>query len=364
MDSNGHKRIILIMNNAQKLLDAIPKALYFDDEGKFFILDQTKLPTENIFEEQTNIEQVYDSIFMLKVRGAPAIGIAGAYGLIISLRDHTDLDLNSFLKLVYKNADYLNSSRPTAVNLSWALNRLSSIAKAFSKDSSASELFALLKQEAISIHKGDIKTCREIGEHGSKLIKENDGVLTLCNAGALATGGIGTALAPMYVAWSKGLRFKAYSSETRPLLQGARITCWELNKFGIDTTMIADSVSSHLMGLGKVNVIIVGADRVANNGDAANKIGTSSLAINAAFHNVPFYIACPYSTIDINTKSGEDIVIEERGAEELMYIKGQQIAPKDIKVFNPAFDVTPNSLIAGFITEKGIIRPPYNFSKS
>jgi len=352
------------MNNAQKLLDAIPKALYFDGESRFYILDQTKLPTEEVIEEQTSIEQVYDSIYMLKVRGAPAIGIAGAYGLIISLKKSTDLDLDSFLELVYKNAEYLNSSRPTAVNLSWALNKLSQIAKEFSTNGTSKELYEVLKNEAIAIHKSDIKTCREIGEHGSSLIKEDDGVLTLCNAGALATGGIGTALAPMYIAWSKGLRFRAYSSETRPLLQGARITCWELNKFGVDTTMIADSVSSYLMRLGKVNVIIVGADRVANNGDTANKIGTSSLAINAAYYDVPFYIACPYSTIDTNSKSGADIVVEERGTEELIYIKGQQIAPKDIKVFNPAFDVTPSSLIAGFITEKGIIRPPYNFLES
>lgn len=352
------------MNDAQKLLDAIPKALYFDDEDRFFLLDQTKLPTKSIFEEQLHVEQVYESIYMLKVRGAPAIGIAGAYGLIISLKGSVELGLDSFLQLVYKNADYLNSSRPTAVNLSWSLNRLSSLAKKFPKDGKTEELYELLKAEAISIHQSDIKTCREIGEHGSKLIKEDDGVLTLCNAGALATGGIGTALAPMYVAWSGGLRFKAYSSETRPLLQGARITSWELHKFGIDTTLIADSVSSYLMKLGKVDVIIVGADRVANNGDTANKIGTSSLAINAAYYGVPFYIACPYSTIDTDSKSGDDIVVEERGAEELIYIKGQQVAPKDIKVFNPAFDITPNSLIAGFITEKGIIRPPYNFLES
>jgi len=348
----------------EELLEAIPKAIYFDENSKFSILDQTKLPTQEVIEEQTSIEQVYDSIYMLKVRGAPAIGIAGAYGLVISLKEHVDLDLHEFLELVYKNASYLNSSRPTAVNLSWALNRLSEMAKEFSIEGSSKELYEVLKNEAIAIHKSDIKTCREIGEHGAQLIKEGSGVLTLCNAGALATGGIGTALAPMYVAWSKGVRFSAFSSETRPLLQGARITCWELNKFGVDTTVIADSVSSYLMSLGKVDVVIVGADRVANNGDAANKIGTSSLAINAKHYGVPFYIACPYSTIDINSKNRGDIEVEERGSEELIYIKGQQIAPKDIKVFNPAFDVTDNSLIAGFITEKGIIRPPYNFSKS
>ncbi len=350
------------MNDSEKLLSSIPKALYFDVEDRFFILDQTKLPTDEVIEEQKNVEQVYDSIYQLKVRGAPAIGIAGAYGLVISLKNSLDLDLDSFLKLVHKNAEYLNSSRPTAVNLSWALNRLSKIADDFPKNGSSEELYGVLRDEAIAIHDSDIKTCRLIGEHGAELIGEGDGVLTLCNAGALATGGIGTALAPMYVAWSKGRRFKAYSSETRPLLQGARITCWELNKFGIDTTMIVDSVSSYLMKLGRVDMIVVGADRVANNGDTANKIGTSSLAINAKFYGVPFYIACPYSTIDTHSKGGSDIVVEERGKEELIYIKGQQIAPKDIKVFNPAFDVTDNSLISGFITEKGIIRPPYNFS--
>ena len=351
------------MSDSKKLLSSIPKALYFDEKERFFILDQTKLPTIEVVEEQKNIEQVYNSIYQLKVRGAPAIGIAGAYGLVISLKDSLDLDLNSFLELVHKNAEYLNSSRPTAVNLSWALNRLSKIADDFPKEGSSNELYKVLKNEAIAIHDSDIETCRLIGEHGAELINEKDGVLTLCNAGALATGGIGTALAPMYVAWSKGRRFRAYSSETRPLLQGARITCWELNKFGVDTTMIADSVSSYLMKLGRVDMIVVGADRVANNGDTANKIGTSSLAINAKFYGVPFYIACPYSTIDTHSKSGADIVVEERGKEELIYIKGQQIAPKDIKVFNPAFDVTDNSLISGFITEKGIIRPPYNFSK-
>ncbi len=351
------------MSKSEERLSTIPKALYFDEDDRFFILDQTKLPTQEIIEEQKSLEQVYESIYKLKVRGAPAIGIAGAYGLVISLKNSLDLEIEPFLKLVNKNARYLSSSRPTAVNLSWAIKRLFDIANSFPKNSTAKELYAKLRDEAIVIHQSDIQTCRQIGEHGAELIKEGDGVLTLCNAGALATGGIGTALAPMYVAWSRGLRFKAYSSETRPLLQGARITCWELNKFGVDTTMIADSVSSYLMKLGRVDMIVVGADRVANNGDTANKIGTSSLAINAKFYGVPFYIACPYSTIDTNSKSGADIVVEERGKEELIYIKGQQIAPKDIKVFNPAFDVTDNSLISGFITEKGIIRPPYNFSK-
>lgn len=352
------------MNKIETLLEAIPKAIYFTEDDRFFILDQTKLPTEHVEEEQLDLQQVFDSIYKLKVRGAPAIGIAGAYGLIISLKKSLHLDVDTFLTLVSKNADYLNSSRPTAVNLSWALNRLVAIATSFSKEATSKEVYASLRGEAISIHENDIKTCRQIGEYGAPLIKENDGVLTLCNAGALATGGIGTALAPMYIAWSKGIRFKAFSSETRPLLQGARITCWELNKFGVDTTLIADSVSSHLMKLGRVDVIIVGADRVANNGDAANKIGTLSLAVNAKNYGIPFYIACPYSTIDIHSKSGEEIEIEERGAEELIYIKGQQIAPVGIKVFNPAFDVTPNALISGFITERGIIRAPYNFSKS
>ena len=347
----------------EKRLETIPKAIFFDEaEDRFFILDQTKLPIEEIVEEQKDIKQVYESIYMLKVRGAPAIGIAGAYGLLISLKEFTDKPLDEFVKIVFENAKYLNSSRPTAVNLSWALNKLSKIAENFPKNSSSKKLYNALREEAIAIHKSDIQTCRMIGENGAKLIKEGYGVLTLCNAGALATGGIGTALAPMYIAWSRGVKFKAYSSETRPLLQGARITCWELNKFGVDTTMIADSVSSYLMKLGRVDMIVVGADRVANNGDTANKIGTLSLAVNAKHYGIPFYIACPYSTIDVNTKDGSGIVVEERGAKELIYVKEQQIAPKDIKVFNPAFDVTDNSLISGFITEKGIIRPPYDFS--
>ena len=352
------------MRDKETLLNTIPKAIYFDNEDRFFILDQTKLPTEEIIEEQKSIKQVYDSIYQLKVRGAPAIGIAGAYGLVISLKNSLKLDINSFKKLVYQNADYLNSSRPTAVNLSWALNLLSNTAKEYSDNSSTKELYKRLKEEAILIHKNDIRTCKAIGEYGSELIKENDGVMTICNAGALATGGIGTALAPMYIACSKGLRFKAYSNETRPLLQGARITCWELNKFGIDTTMIVDSVSSYLMSLRRVDMIIVGADRVANNGDTANKIGTLSLAVNAKNYGIPFYVACPYSTIDINSKDGADIEVEERSSSELIYIKDKQIAPKDIKTFNPAFDVTPNKFITGFITEKGIIKAPYDFSKS
>jgi methylthioribose-1-phosphate isomerase len=352
------------MSTKETKLSMIPKALRFDEDGdRFFILDQTKLPTEEIEEEQTSLEQVYDSIYQLKVRGAPAIGIAGAYGLLISLRNDLGMVLGDFISLVHQNADYLNSSRPTAVNLSWALKRMVNIADEFPDNGTSKVLYDLLRDEAIAIHKSDIETCRQIGEHGAQLIEDNSGVMTLCNAGALATGGIGTALAPMYVAWADGKRFKAYSNETRPLLQGARITSWELHHFGIDTTLIADSVASYLMKLGRVDLIIVGADRVANNGDTANKIGTLSLAINAKHHGVPFYIACPYSTIDTNSRSGDDIVVEERAAGEVIYVKGQQIAPEDIHVFNPAFDVTDHELIAGFITEKGIIRPPYDFSK-
>ncbi len=351
------------METKEARLAAIPRALSFDPASdRFYILDQTRLPTEEVVEEQTNLEQVYDSIYQLKVRGAPAIGIAGAYGLLISLKEHRDLDRDAFEALVHKNADYLNGSRPTAVNLSWALKRMVGIAEAFPPREGTAALYAALRAEAMAIHESDIETCRLIGEHGAELIEEGSGVMTLCNAGALATGGIGTALAPMYVAWADGKRFRAYSNETRPLLQGARITSWELHRFGIDVTLIADSVASYLMKLGRVDLIIVGADRVAANGDTANKIGTSSLAINARHYGVPFYIACPYSTIDPYTPTGEEIIVEERGADEVIYVKGQQIAPADIQVFNPAFDVTDHELIAGFITEKGIIRPPYNFS--
>jgi len=351
------------MESKEARLAEIPKALTFDPaDDRFFILDQTRLPTDEIVEEQTTLEQVYESIYQLKVRGAPAIGIAGAYGLLISLKGSRDLDLAAFKELLHQNADYLNSSRPTAVNLSWALKRMAKIAEEFPDDGATEDLYGALRAEAMAIHESDIETCRLIGENGAELIAEGSGVMTLCNAGALATGGIGTALAPMYVAWADGKRFHAYSNETRPLLQGARITSWELHRFGIDVTLIADSVASYLMKLGKVDCIIVGADRVAANGDTANKIGTSSLAINAKHYGVPFYIACPYSTIDPHTATGEEIVVEERGAEEVIYVKGQQIAPADIQVFNPAFDVTDHELITGFITEKGIMRPPYDFS--
>jgi len=351
------------MEAKEARLAAIPKALSFDPaEDRFYILDQTRLPTDEVVEEQTDVEQVFESIYLLKVRGAPAIGIAGAYGLLISLKGSRDLDRAAFKTLLHQNAAYLNSSRPTAVNLSWALKRMARIAEEFPEDGTTEALYGALRAEAMAIHESDIETCRLIGENGAELIAEGSGVMTLCNAGALATGGIGTALAPMYVAWADGKRFHAYSNETRPLLQGARITSWELHRFGIDVTLIADSVASYLMKLGKVDLIIVGADRVAANGDTANKIGTSSLAINAHHYGVPFYIACPYSTIDPLTPTGAEIVVEERGAAEVIYVKGQQIAPADIQVFNPAFDVTDHELITGFITEKGIMRPPYDFS--
>ncbi len=327
-------------------------------DGVLTLLDQTRLPVEVTFEKQENIEQVWDSIKKLKVRGAPAIGIAGAYGLLYGVRGKTDLPREEFLTVLKESAGYLDTSRPTAVNLSWALNRM--VAKAESmKNSTSAEIYAALEEEAVRIHDEDRAICRNIGLNGKSLIKEGMGVLTHCNAGSLATSELGTATAPMYLAHEDGVRFRVYADETRPLLQGARLTSWELQQSGIDVTLITDNMAAFIMSKKLVDLAIVGCDRVAANGDTANKIGTMGVAILAEHFNLPLYIACPSSTIDFDTESGEDIVIEERAPEEVTSFGERRTGPEGIKVRNPAFDVTPHELIAGFITEKGIIRPPF-----
>lgn len=340
---------------------ALAKTLTWED-GILTLLDQTLLPVEVVSEKQESIEQVWDSIKKLKVRGAPAIGIAGAYGVLYGVKDKTDLPVNEFLKELKASADYLDSSRPTAVNLSWALKRM--VAKANSviaeKPSSISEdIYTTLEMEAIAIHEEDKKICRGIGSNGKGLIKDGMGVLTHCNAGSLATSELGTATAPMYLAHEDGVSFKVYADETRPLLQGARLTSWELQQSGIDVTLITDNMAAFMMSKGFVDLVIVGTDRVAANGDTANKIGTMGVAILAKHFKIPFYVACPSSTIDFETQSGDDIVIEERDPEEVTNFGNRRTGPEGIKVRNPAFDVTPHELIAGFITEKGIIRAPF-----
>jgi len=327
--------------------------------GELYFLNQTKLPKEVVEEKQETVEQVWNSIKQLKVRGAPAIGVAGVYGLLVGIRNKTSLKINDYLKEIEGIATYLDSARPTAVNLRWGLNRMLKIAKNFSGNNSK-ELFEILEQEAILIHEEDIQLCLSIGKNGVSLIKDNMGVLTHCNAGALATTGTGTATAPMYLAHKNGTKFSVFADETRPLLQGARLTSWELCKTGIDVTLLTDNMAAHIMSQGLIDIIITGTDRVASNGDVANKIGTLGIAIIAKHFGIPFYVACPYSTIDFSSEKGADIEIEERDDTEVIRFDSCITAPEDVKVRNPAFDITPNSLVTGLITEKGIISAPFN----
>ncbi|WP_017713038.1 S-methyl-5-thioribose-1-phosphate isomerase [Prochlorothrix hollandica] len=325
--------------------------------GEFYLLDQTQLPLATVIEKQETLEQVWDSIKRLKVRGAPAIGVAGAYGLVLGLQGKTDLDRPRFLAELERQAAYLDSARPTAVNLHWALTRMVEKANALG-DLPVADLYSQLEAEAIQIHTEDRQLCRQIGEQGQGLIQPQMGVLTHCNAGSLATSELGTALAPLYLAHQGGVPFKVYADETRPLLQGARLTTWELQQAGIDVTLICDNMAAHLMSQGLINLVIVGTDRVAANGDVANKIGTLGVAILAHYFKIPFYVACPYSTIDFHTPDGQAIVIEERGEEEVTHFGLKRTAPEGMAVRNPAFDVTPHHLVTGLITERGIIRSP------
>ena len=328
--------------------------------GELYLLDQTRLPGEIVEERQESAEMVWDSIKRLKVRGAPAIGIAGAYGLLLGLKAYRGRDLSEFSKEVDEVAAYLDTSRPTAVNLGWALRRMVARARALGPSCrSSGELYEGLAAEAELIHAEDRAICRGIGESGRRLIREGSGVLTHCNAGALATSELGTATAPMYLAFAAGTHFRVYSDETRPLLQGARLTSWELQRSGVDVTLICDDMAAYAMSKGLVDLCIVGCDRVAANGDAANKIGTLGVAILAKHFSVPFYVACPSSTIDFGAAGGEDIPIEERDPDEVTSFGARRTAPEGIKTMNPAFDVTPHGLIAGFITERGIVGPDF-----
>jgi methylthioribose-1-phosphate isomerase len=327
--------------------------------GILTFLDQTKLPVEVVYEKQKNIEQVWDAIKQLRVRGAPALGVAGAYGILLGMQDKQSLPSDKFITEMKKEAAYLNSSRPTAVNPSWGLNRM--VAKAESLGTGRSEeIWAELEREAVAIHNEDKDLCRRIGENGKELIKDGTGILTHCNAGALCSTGIGTATAPMYTAFREGRKFKVYADETRPLLQGARLTSWELQQAGIDVTLICDNMAAFMMSKGYISLVITGTDRVAANGDTANKIGTMGVAILADHFHIPFYIACPSSTFDMNTAAGGDIPIEERNADEVLFFGERRTGPEGMQVRNPAFDVTPHELITGFITENGIVKPPFS----
>jgi len=327
-------------------------------DGSVRIIDQTELPGKYVLLDLKTVEEMWRAIRELKVRGAPAIGIAAAMGLAAAMKRSRAKDRRGFFAELRQNADYLASSRPTAVNLFWALKRMAAAADRI-RDKPLPEIQNALVAEAQAILDEDRAMCRAIGEAGDALIRDGDGILTHCNAGGLATSGFGTALAPVYVAHEKGKRVRVYSDETRPLLQGARLTLWELQHVGVDVTMICDNMAAVVMKQGKVNLVITGADRVAANGDAANKIGTYGVALLARAHQIPFYMAWPSSTLDLSLAAGGDIPIEERGADELTSFGGMRIAPAGIKAYCPAFDVTPHGLIAAFITERGLIRPPF-----
>ncbi len=319
---------------------------YDSKKNEIVILDQTRLPEKEIYLHLRNIKDVYNAIKTLKVRGAPLIGVVAAYGLVLSARK------NSYKKIL-KYAEYLKSSRPTAVNLFWAIERLK---KSLSKVKKRSDMYLTLLKEAQAIEEEDKKACERIGIYGAGLIKNGYKIMVHCNAGALATSGIGTALGILYTAKKMGKKFIVYSCETRPLLQGARLTTWELTKNGIETYAICDNMAATYMP--EMDLVLVGADRIAQNGDTANKIGTRGLAIIARYYGVPFYVAAPISTFDFNIKSGKEIPIEFRCADEIFYFNDRCIVSKKAKVCNPAFDVTPEKLITGIVTEMGIVERP------
>ncbi|RKY32453.1 MAG: S-methyl-5-thioribose-1-phosphate isomerase [Candidatus Omnitrophota bacterium] len=323
------------------------------------IIDQTQLPVKCKYISISNLKGVWQAIKTMQVRGAPALGAAAAFGVYLGVRKSRAKKFAHFIRELDTVIKYLNSSRPTARNLFWGLEKMRELALK-NKHKKIPEIKKLLLKQAFSILEDDRARCRKIGYHGNKLIKNNDTVLTICNAGILATIDYGTALGALYSAKQAGKKFKVYACETRPMLQGARLTTWELNKKGIDVTLICDSMAAVLMKKGKIDKVITGADRIALNGDTANKIGTYSLAVLCRYHKIPFYVAAPISTFDFKLKSGRQIPIEHRKREEVteLFFK-RPISGKAIKVFNPVFDVTPHYLITAFITDKGTIKPPY-----
>ena len=375
-----------------------------DNDSAVVIIDQTRLPGTTEIIKLHTAQEIWDAIYLLKVRGAPAIGVAAAFGIYVLAKGivkemqsvgckndikcgskvkigseetaesqtvskekciNAELSFEVFYERFKEQKDYLNSSRPTAVNLSWALNRMESVCLKAGREEKKSvpEVLEILHREAVEIKEEDIRVCKAIGEYGLSLVKPGDGILTHCNAGQLATCKYGTATAPIYLGHERGYNFKVFADETRPLLQGARLTAYELHSAGVDVTLICDNMSAMVMKNGWVNAVFVGCDRVAANGDAANKIGTSVVATVAKHYGVPMYICAPTSTIDYDTPTGAEIKIEQRPAEEVteMWYK-ERMAPEGVKVFNPAFDVTDHELITAIVTEYGVARAPFKES--
>lgn len=346
------------MENNQKI-----DHIRLSDDGKsVIILDQTKLPNDVEYIRLDDAPQMYEAVKALRVRGAPALGIFAGFALYALANRRGDTAREEFCESLRRDAGYLSSSRPTAVNLSWAAGRMVNVC-AVNPAAEPEELLRLLRAECQAILDEDIAMCTAISENGLALLREGDGVLTHCNAGPIATSKYGTAIGPMLLGRERGMNFHVFADETRPLLQGARLTSWELSNAGVDVTLICDNMASALMKSGKVKFCFVGCDRVAANGDAANKIGTSGVAILAKHYGIPFYVLGPSSTVDTATPTGADIRIELRDPEEIktMWYK-KPMAPAGVKCWNPAFDVTDHELISGIITEKGICRPPYTSS--
>jgi len=343
-------------------VDIIQSVRWTDDGRGVRIIDQRLLPGELVERELRTLGDVRDAIRTLAVRGAPAIGIAGAMGLVAVLSPNEAAGGDVLLADARRVAAEIAATRPTAVNLAWALTRVLRAAESVS--GTGAEMLTAMRREATAILNEDRAMCRRIGEHGLSLLHDGARVLTHCNAGALATGGIGTALAPIYLAQERGWTIEVFVDESRPLLQGSRLTAWELQRAGVSVIVLTDGMAASLMREQGIDLCIVGADRIAANGDVANKIGTYSLAIAARYHEVPFYVAAPTSTMDPATATGSEIVIEQRDADEVRRIANVATAPPDICAYNPAFDVTPAALVSAIVTDRGIHRPPYAFGES
>jgi methylthioribose-1-phosphate isomerase len=338
---------------------SVIEAIRWSDDGKAIrILDQRRLPGAEVYRDLRSIAEVREAIGTLAVRGAPAIGIAGAMGMVLAVDEakRGGADPMSHLRVAH---EFIRSARPTAVNLAWAVDRMLNVA--LETATRGGDLRAVLCAEATRILDEDRAMCRHIGEHGASLIPDGAKIITHCNAGALATGGIGTALAAIYVAAEQGKEVSVYADETRPLFQGSRLTAWELDRAGIPVTVLVDSAAASLMREAEIDLCIVGADRIAANGDVANKVGTLPLALAAQHHGIPFYVAAPTSTLDPSTKSGEQILIEQRGRDEVCSPFDTPTAPDGVSVYNPAFDVTPAELITAIITDRGVFLPPFHF---
>jgi methylthioribose-1-phosphate isomerase len=342
-------------------MEPIRSVQWSPDGQSLRIIDQRRLPAEYVERDLQSLDEIREAIATLAVRGAPAIGVAAAIGLVVSLLPFAQESHVLFRARLIAHASILTAARPTAVNLPWAMARMTTRADA-ARTPSAAELLAVLRAEATAILDEDRAMCEAIGAHGLQFVADGARILTHCNAGALATTGIGTALAPVYLAHRQGRRVTVFANETRPLLQGSRLTAWELGRAGISVTILTDAMAASLMRAKEIDAVLVGADRVAANGDTANKIGTYAIAVAAKHHDIPFYVCAPWSTIDRATPNGDAIVIEQRTADEVRRVGGAAVAPPDAAVRNPAFDVTPHELISAVVTDKGVYRAPYSFT--